>query len=74
MNSVNSPGSLSTSIEPPCCWVTISQLIDSHVGVLLTGALATVWTAPPVVAAAAVVMGIAVIAIATLRREVIRVE
>jgi len=45
-----------------------------YVGVLLTGALATVWTAPPVVIGAAVVMGIAVIAIAILRREVIRVE
>src|SRR5439155_11351332 len=24
MNSVNSPATLSTSIAPPCCWVTIS--------------------------------------------------
>src|ERR1051326_3220814 len=24
INSVNEPISLSTSIEPPCCWVTIS--------------------------------------------------
>jgi MFS family permease len=45
-----------------------------YVGVLLTGALAAVWTAPPVVVGAAVVMGIAVIAIATLRREITRVE
>jgi hypothetical protein len=29
VNSVNSPGWLSTSIEPPCCWVTMSQLIES---------------------------------------------
>jgi hypothetical protein len=42
--------------------------------VLLTGALATVWALPPVVVGAPVVMGIAVIAIATLRREVTRVE
>jgi predicted MFS family arabinose efflux permease len=45
-----------------------------YVGVLLTGALATVWMAPPVVVGAAVVMGIAVIAIAVLRSEVTRVE
>jgi len=45
-----------------------------YVGVLVTGALATVWTAPPVVVGAAVVMGITVIAIATLRREITRVE
>ena len=24
LNSVNSPGALSTSIVPPCCWVTMS--------------------------------------------------
>src|SRR6516162_8924352 len=29
VNSVKSPTSLSTVIMPPCCWVTISQLIDS---------------------------------------------
>ena len=29
VNSVNSPGSLSTSIAPPCCCVTTSQLIDN---------------------------------------------
>src|SRR3984893_7772096 len=28
VNSVNSPTSLSTSIVPPCCCVTMSQLID----------------------------------------------
>src|SRR6516165_32946 len=27
-NSVNSPTRLSTTIVPPCCWVTMSQLID----------------------------------------------
>jgi hypothetical protein len=27
-NSVNSPTRLSTAIVPPCCWVTMSQLID----------------------------------------------
>jgi len=25
---VNSPARLSTSIVPPCCWVTMSQLIE----------------------------------------------
>jgi hypothetical protein len=29
MNSVNSPGSVSTSIRPPCCLTTMSWLIDS---------------------------------------------
>ena len=29
VTSVNSPGWLSTSIVPPCCWVTMSQLIES---------------------------------------------
>ena len=24
LNSVNSPGALSTAIVPPCCWVTMS--------------------------------------------------
>jgi hypothetical protein len=28
VNSVNSPNILSTAIEPPCCCVTISQLLD----------------------------------------------
>src|SRR5690348_9434470 len=28
VNSVYSPLRLSTSIVPPCCWVTMSQLID----------------------------------------------
>jgi hypothetical protein len=29
VNSVNSPGTLSTAIVPACCWVTMSQAIDS---------------------------------------------
>jgi MFS family permease len=41
-----------------------------YVGVLLTGTLATLWTAPPAVLAAAVVMGITVIAIAFRQRDV----
>ena len=53
---------------------TIAWQGFEYVGVLVTGALATVWTAPPVVVGAAVVMGITVIAIATLRREITRVE
>jgi len=28
VNSVNSPTRLSTVIVPPCCWVTMSQLIE----------------------------------------------
>jgi hypothetical protein len=28
VNSVNSPTRLSTSIVPPCCWLTMSQLIE----------------------------------------------
>src|SRR5215472_5919364 len=28
VNSVNSPSRLSTAIVPPCCWVTMSQLIE----------------------------------------------
>jgi hypothetical protein len=29
MNSVNTPGSVATSIVPPCCFTTMSRLIDS---------------------------------------------
>src|SRR5262245_47750119 len=29
VNSVNLPTSLSTAIVPPCCWVTMSQAIES---------------------------------------------
>jgi hypothetical protein len=29
MNAVNSPARLSTSIVLACCWMTMSQLIDS---------------------------------------------
>src|SRR5262249_45161376 len=29
MNSVNEPGSVTTSIVPPCCFTTMSWLIDS---------------------------------------------
>ena len=53
---------------------TIAWQGFEYVGVLVTGALATVWTAPPVVVGAAVAMGIAVIAIATFRREITTVE
>src|SRR4030095_4566454 len=28
VNSVNCPGALSTTMVPPCCWVTMSWLID----------------------------------------------
>ena len=52
----------------------LARVPKVSLGVLLTGALAAVWTAPPVVVGAAVMMGIAVITIATLRREVTWVE
>jgi predicted MFS family arabinose efflux permease len=45
-----------------------------YVGVLLTGTLATLWTAPPVVVGAAVLMGIVIIAIALLQQDVARIE
>ena len=45
-----------------------------YVGVLLTGTLATLWTAPPVVVGAAVLMGIVIIAIALLQRDVAGIE
>jgi MFS family permease len=45
-----------------------------YVGVLLTGTLATVWAAPPVVVCAAILMAAAVTGVALRRREVARLE
>jgi MFS family permease len=43
-----------------------------YVGVLLTGTLASLWTAPPIVLGAAVLMGGVVIAIALSQRDVVK--
>ena len=45
-----------------------------YVGVLLTGTLAAVWAAPPVVAGAAAVMALVIIIIAVRHKEVIGLE
>jgi hypothetical protein len=41
-----------------------------YVGVLMTGALAAIWTAPPVVAGAAAVMALVIITVAVRHKEV----
>jgi MFS family permease len=45
-----------------------------YVGVLLTGTLAAVWTAPPVIVGAAVLMGILILGVAVQQREVALLE
>jgi predicted MFS family arabinose efflux permease len=45
-----------------------------YVGVLMTGALAAIWTAPPVVAGAAAVMALVIIAVAVRHKEVAGLE